>query len=41
MNNDEKTINLLNDAMFKSLVRSPEAREIVLKVIQEFNSNFF
>ena len=35
MNNDEKTINLLNDAMFKSLVRSPEAREIVLKVIQD------
>ena len=34
MKNNDK-INLLNDAMFKSLVRSSEARNIVLKVIHD------
>ena len=41
MNNENKIINLANDAMFKSLVRSPEARSIVLNLIQDLTQISF
>ena len=41
MNNENKIINLMNDAMFKNLVRSPEARNIVLKLIQDLTQISF